>query len=227
MRITTVCLGLIYLSGCGQVEQRQSTNQATSDSIKTNTSALSAPCIHKDIITASGTRIQYLFRNGKFQLSWGDGSYKRTYDSLYTCENDAGTGLWDFVPTYYSETKNHLIFTNVLWTSGGTNPAPLEYYTIICPKSSAGSIIEKAFFISAEGNYLIYVDEDNELVHVYHIEENRSQKIALTPKPFLSRSPTLSIKETKIKGGFLFITYEALGRSGELITINQKVKMEI
>ncbi|MBI3232523.1 MAG: hypothetical protein HYZ42_00525, partial [Bacteroidetes bacterium] len=213
MRILNLVFSIIILCGCGSQESKETSSQTNIDTVRTDTSTLITECIQKDTITDMGTTIHYIYRNGKHQISWGDKSYNRIYDSLYSCDYDNSTGLWDFVPKLNSETKNNLIFTNILWTTSGSNPAPLEYYAIICPKNSKDTIFEKDFFIDKEADYLVYGDPDNENVHIVNMETKRSQTIILIPKPYISRSPTLSIQKTEIKGKTFYIEYGSLDKS--------------
>jgi hypothetical protein len=229
MRISILIFSIILLCGCGIQESKKTSSPTNIDSLslKTDTTSLITECIQKDIIMAMSTKIHYIYRNGKYQISWGDNSYNRIYDSLYSCDYDKSTGLWDFVPKIYSETKNNLIFTNILWTSSGGNPAPLEYYAIICPKNTKDSIYEKEFFIESEGDYLVCGDPYNEYVHLENIETKRRQTITLKPKPYLSRSPTLSIQKTQIKGKSIYLEYEALDTNQEITTIKKTFKIVI
>lgn len=227
MRVSILIFSIILLYGCGRQGSKETSILTNIDSLKTDITSLRTECIQKDTIIGMGTKIHYIYRNGKHQISWGDKSYNRIYDSLYSCDYDKSTGLWDFVPKLNSETKNNLIFTNILWTSSGGNPTPLEYYAIICPKNSKDSVFEKDFFIKSEADYLVYGDPDNENVHIVNIETKRSQTIILTPKPYLSRSPTLFIQEIEIKGKSFYIEYESLDKSDETITIKKTFKIEI
>ena len=217
----------MLICSCGRQESKETSLQTNIDSVKIDTTSLKTECTQRDTITGMGTKIHYIYLNGKFQISWGDNSYKRAYDSLYSCDYDKSTGLWDFVPKLYSETKNNLIFTNILWTSSGGNPAPLEFCAIVCPKNKVDSIFEKEFFIDSEGEYLIYGDPYNENIHLINIETKNNQTVLLDPKPYLSRSPTLSIQKTQIKGKSIYLEYEALDTNQEITTIKKTFKIVI
>lgn len=227
MRITSLIFCIIIFYSCNTNESKETASKRSIDSVKTDTTSMTAECIQGDTTTSMGTKIHYLYRNGKFQISWGDDSYNRIYDSLYSCDYDKSTGLWNFVPKLNSETKNNLIFTNILWTSSGGNPAPLEFYAIVCPKNKKDSIFEKEFFIDSEGDYLLYGDPENENIHLINLETKRSQTVLLKPKPDLSRSPTLSIQKTEIKEKSLYIRYESIDKNDETIIIEKTFKIEI
>lgn len=227
MRISILLFSILLLCGCSRQDRKATSLQTNINAVKVDTTVLITECIQRDTITGMGTKIHYLYRNGKFQISWGDNSYQRTYDSLYTCNYNTSTGLWNFVPKLYSETKNNLIFTNVLWTSSGGNPAPLEYYAIVFPKNVKDSIFEKVFFINSIEAYLIYGDFENENIHLINIETKRNQMILLKPKPDLSRSPTLSILKTEIKGKTFYIKYESLDKNDKIESIERAFNIEI
>ncbi|HTF81458.1 MAG TPA: hypothetical protein VL947_07030 [Cytophagales bacterium] len=173
-----------------------------------------------------GTKVRYQYRNNKFQISWGDASYSRVYDSLYACDYKDNV-LYDFVPKYNSETKNHLVFTNILWTSSGSNLAPIELYAIIFPKNIDGNILEKEFFIKSEGDYLIYGDPEPINIHLMNVETQKHQTIELTPKLGLSRSPTSSILMTQIKEKMFYIKYESFDKSDNTKIIERIYKIKI
>lgn len=155
------------------------------------------------------------------------GVISRIYDSLYSCQFDKNTGLWDFVPKFKFETKNNLVFINILETSSGGNPAPLDYYAIILPKNKKDTIFEKELFINCERDYLIYGDWDNDNIHILNLESKNGQNIILTPKLALSRSPTMSIQETKIKNSIFYIKYETLDKNDNLKIVEKTFKLEI
>ena len=227
MRISISIFSIIIFCGCIRQESKEKKVSKNVDTLKNITTSLTSECIQKDTITNMMTKIHYIYRNGKYQISWGNNSYNRVYDSLYSCDFDKSTGLWDFVPKLISETKNNLIFKNVLWTSSGGNPDPIEYYVIICPKNVKDNIYEKIFFIQCEGSYIVYGDSHNEYVHLENIETKRIQTVTLKPKPYLSRSPTLSINKTQIKKKTFYIEYEALDKNEKTITVKDTIKIEI
>jgi hypothetical protein len=226
MRYWIFIFSLILLYGCGQNSQTAST-QSNIDSLKSNSASIPEACIPGDTITGMGTKIHYAEHSRKLQITYGDDTFSRTLDSLYTCEYDTSSGLWDFIPKFHAETKNHLIFTNILWTSGGGNPAPLEFYAIIAPKNNTDSIFEKEFFIDCEGDYLLYGDEENENIHLMNLETKRIQTLKLNPRPDFSRSPTLSILNTEINKRTLYIKYESTGQSDETKIIEKNFTIKI
>lgn len=227
MRISILIFSIVLICGCGRQENKKTFPHTNSGSVKFDTSSLTTECIQRDTVTEMGTKIYYLYLNGKFQISWGDNTYNRIYDSLYTCYYDKSTGLWDFVPKIFSETKNYLVFTNVLWTSSGGNPAPLEYYAIVCPKNIIDNVFERDFFIDSSGEYLIYGDHKNENLHLLNIETKKCQTVFLKPRPEQSRSPTISILKTEIKGKSFFVIYKSLDKNDEVINIERKFNIEI
>lgn len=227
MKISSLIFCIILFYGCGRQEHKDTSVSTIADALKTGAPSMTIECIQRDTITGMGTRIHYINYNGKYQVSWGDNSYNRVYDSLYTCYHDDRTGLWDFVPKLNSETKNNLIFTNILWTSSGGNPAPLEFCAIICPKNVKDSIFEKEFFIDCKGDYLIHGDFENENIHLINIETKKNQTFILNPKPYSSRSPTLAILKTVFKGKSIYIKYESVDKNDDTIIIERTFKIEI
>lgn len=227
MRIFCFSFTIILFYSCTNPKSNNTENKATVNSVKKDTSFLTKECIQIDTITATGTKIHYINRKGQFQISWGNDSYQRSSDSLYECFYDETGEVWDFVPKYYSETKNYLVFERLSWTSSGGNPAPLEYSAIVFPKNMKDSICEKEFFIDCIDGILLYGDSDNENLHLLNIETKKSQLILLSPKPYTSRSPTLSIRQTKIEKKVLFIKYESLDKEDETVINKKTFKIKI
>lgn len=226
MKFATALLFSLLWLGCKEAKQIKGTTQKIP--------AVSAPilspakeCLQHDTITSSGTKIHYKYRDNKFQIEWSDNNYKRAYDSLFSCDYDPATGLWDFVPKLKSETDNHLVLTNIIWTSSGGNPAPLEYGALILPKNGTDTAYRKDFCIDTKGNYLVYGDDDNETVHIQNIETGKIQNILLVPKPALSRSPTLSIRKADINNGSLYIKYDADDKDNHLHIIEKRFKLAL
>lgn len=205
-KFLTLALPIIYLNSCCQKPEKQDASYTTEDST-ISTTVLAKECVQKDTTTQLGTQIHYIYQNGKFQISWGDKTYKRTYDSSFTCYVDSLTGIWNLVPKYYAETQNHLVFRSILWTSGGANPAPLEYAAIIFPKNLNDSICEKEFLIDKIEGYLIYGDPLDG-IQVLNIDTKKIQTIFLRPLPIVSRAPTSSIIDIKINKNKIWIKYE-------------------
>lgn len=227
MRITNIIFCILIFNSCGIQEGNEKSNLSSKDNVNADTTSIDVNCIQRDTITKMGTKIHYINRNGKFQISWGDNTYNRVYDSLFTCDFDTSTGLWNFVPKLFSETKNNLIFTNILSTSSGGNPAPLEYNAIILPKNKKDSIFNKDFFINCYGVYLIYGDFEYENIHLINIETKKNQTFKLKPKPAISRSPTLTIQKTEIREKKLYINYESLNKKDEIIIVENTFLIEI
>ncbi len=227
MRIIGLAFSLLLLLSCGRNKNHAPVLITKIDSLDSNANLLPQECIQFDTITALNTKIHYSYQNGECQISWGDSSYYRTYDSLYSCWHDSSSGLWDFVPKFYSETKSSLVLLNILWTSSGGNPAPLEYYAIVLPKNNMDSIVVREFFIAADENYLVFGDGENEKIHILNLETRKSQTITLYPNPNMSRSPTLSIQDTKIKGSEFHIKYESVDRTYDLKVVEKTFKLII
>jgi hypothetical protein len=224
MRKLSLLLIVLLISACSKTKENKP-KKTTADSIHYS-SKIGIDCAQKDTITGYGTKIKYLYQDNHFKISWSNNSYRRVYDSLYTCQSDK-YGLWDLVPKLSHETPHNLIFTNVQYTSGGGNPAPLEYYAIIFPKNPGDSVSEKPFFISAEGSYLVYGDAQNENIHLMNLETKKEQTILLKPKPDTSRSPTLAIQDVNIMKNTFFIEYESLDYNDDIEVIKQKFKIKI
>ena len=227
MKITYLIFSVFLLQSCENRKKNNAERESQTISVKTDTTTLAKECVQNDTTTNLGTKIKYIYTNGKYKISYGDKFYSRTYDSLYTCNYDKSTGLWDFVPKLQSETKNNLIFTNILWTSSGANPAPLEYYVIVLPKNKIDKTFEKEFFITCEGNYLVYGDTESNTIHLINLETKKSQDEILYPPPIISRSPTMSIQETKFDKNSLFIKYETVDKNDSIKIIKTKIKLNI
>lgn len=224
MKIKVIILFILFYS-CNKIENKQ--NAPKSDLVETDTIKFDTECVQKDIITPLGTKIWYLRQNDKFKITWGDNNNKRVYDSLYSCDYDKETGLWDFVPKFNSETKNNLVLTNTLYTSSGANPAPLEYLAIILPKNKKDLPYEIEYFITKEKDYLVYGDDESNTIHLINLETKKSQNEILYPPPAISRSPTMSIQETKFDKNSLFLKYEGVDENGDVKIIKTKIKLEI
>jgi hypothetical protein len=227
MTIKHLVFSIILFSSCNRPGAKNTEISVRPDSDKIDSTVLTTECIQRDTITQMGTRIHYFYAKGKFTFTWGDTSYSRVYDSSYSCSYDKSIGLWDFVPKLKFETKSTLVLTNILETSSGGNPAPLDFYAIVLPKNKEDTAFEKELFIACEGEYLIYGDWHNDTVHILNLETKKSQNIILTPIPDISRSPTMSIKNIKISGSFFFIEYEALGKNDNLKIVSKKFELTI
>jgi len=218
MKITILLVFILFLS-CGRIPNRDfKTSLRNSDTVH---------CIQRDTVTLLGTKIGYLQIEDSFSITWGDDSYQRVYDSLYSCEYDKNTGVWDFVPKFNSETKNNIVLTNTMWTSSGANPAPLEFLAIILPKNKKDSPLEIEFFIAKENDYVVYGDAENPQIHLINLETKQIQDITLKPEPALSRSPTLAIVDTKLQKRSLYIKYQIVDKNGDLKNVRKKIKIEI
>jgi hypothetical protein len=218
---------VFFIYSCGNVDKTNIEKPISIDTINKDTTVLSKECIQRDTITPLGTRIHYTYTKGKFQISWGDNSYKTFYDSLFPCFCDTFCGLWDLVPKFKFETKNNLVLVNTLETSSGCNSSPLDFSAFILPKNKKDSVFEKELFIDCEGDYLIYGDWDNVTIHILNLETKNNQNIILTPNPDLSRSPTMSIKETKIKNNVFHIKYETLDKNENIKVVEKIIRLEI
>ena len=86
---------------------------------------------------------------------------------------------------------------------------------------------QKEFFITCKDDYLVYGDAKNENIHIVNLETKKTQLINLKPKPDLSRSPTLSIQETKIEKKVFFIKYESVDINDEIIIVEKTFEIEI
>jgi len=165
-----------------------------------NDSLLPPDCIPANFKTKSGTQVMYTRIGNAVQLSWGDETYTRSYDSLFTCQ-DSRYGRWDFIPKFLSETKNYLVFEELLSTSGGSNPAPIDFSVIMFSKNMKDSVYEKEMYINKHGDYLVYIAGwKADSLAVLNIESKKTQICRLSPDPLpFAKSPTFIIKKTKIK----------------------------
>lgn len=224
MKLQIVLLLALCFS-CGKAVDKQ--NDAKSGAAQTDTLKLDSRCIQKDTITPLGTKISYLRQKDRFKICWGDHNYTRVYDSLYSCYYEESTGLWDFVPKFGSETKNTVVLTNVLYTSSGANPAPLEYSALILPKNKKDAPFEIDFFITMLGDYLVYGDGESNTIHIINLETRKIQDEILYPAPVVSRSPTMSIHTAKIDKGALYIKYESIDENDNEKIIETTIKIKI
>jgi hypothetical protein len=224
MKFKVIMVFLLFCS-CVKADRKQ---DIPKDELKeTAAIKIDSQCVQKDIITPLGTKICYLNQDGKFKVSWENADYKRVYDSVYSCYYDKETGYWDFVPKFNSETKNTLVLTKVLYTSSGANPAPLEYSVLVLPKNKTDLPFERDFFITQEKDYLVYGDGKSNAIHLLNLETGKSQDEILYPSPVLSRSPTMSIHETKINKNSLFIKYESIDENDDIKIIAVEIKLKI
>lgn len=193
-----------------------------------NDSLLPADCIPANFKTKSDTRVMYTILGDAVQLSWGDETYTRSYDSLFTCQNSR-YGRWDFIPKFLSETKHYLVFKELLSTSGGANPAPIDFSVIVFPKSMKDSVYQKDMYIDQHGDYLIYIANwTADSLAVLNIESKKTQICRLSPDPLpFAKSPTFIIKKTKIKGKIFDVEYEGLDANDSVVIRKNKFKLDI
>ncbi len=225
MRYFVIILFLVIVCGCNDISTNQ--KRESSAQVSKDDSLGQEMCRQKDTITPLGTMIKYISFKGGYKIAWGDRNYQRIFDTLYTCEYIPLSGLWDDVPKYYSETKNYLVFNNVLCTSSGGNPAPLEYYVIVFPKNVKDAVFEEDYFINCIGNYLIFGDDYKDIIHVRNLETGQQQTLELKPKSMFIRTPTLAIDSTFIEGDFLNIKYETWSAGDSALAITRSFRIEI
>lgn len=223
MKIKVLIL-LVLLCSCNKNKEKKKIIKeiAVKDTLKVD-----KRCLQRDTVTPMGTKIGYLYQDGKFKITWGDTNYKRVYDSIYSCDYDKNTGLWDFVPKYESETKNTIVLTNILFTSSGGNLAPLEFSAIVLPKNKKESPYEIDFFITKKGDYLVYGDMEESKIHLINLETKKRQDIVLDPSPALIRTPTLAIQDATINKNIFFIKYETFDKNYDTKMIEKKIKIVI
>jgi hypothetical protein len=221
-------LSLGLLLSCSQQPKRIELLNAGADSLKSDTIYSVPECIPKDTTTASGTKIHYIARNNKFQVSWGNGKYSRIYDSSYSCFLEKNSGIWDNVPKLESETKNSLVFRNVLSTSGGANPAPIDFYSIVLPKNQSDSTFEIPFFIKCIKEYIIYTEPfTNNTLYLLNLETKKKQLIILNPSTIRERSISTAISDMKIENSMFLIEYKSLDKNDNTIRVKKKYPLEI
>jgi len=209
MKKISFALAFFFCSGCHRAADQPTQPAKPAVPKQAANTAAASECAQKDTTTAMGTRIRYLLQDGGYKITWGDTTYQRVTDSLYTCEYVEGSGLWSYVPAYHSETKNTLVFTATFENSSGGNPSAISEIALVLPKNRQDSIYTQEFFLKAEGNYLVYCQnyfEPDKLV-VQNLETKRAQRITLRPKPLLFRTPGLSINNVKIVNGSIRIIY--------------------
>lgn len=223
MKLTLQAIYLFTLLGCNSQQSiggQQNTRilQAAADPVP--------ECIPRDTVTRTGIEIHYLYDNENYQISWGNAGFHRTYDSLYTCSRDTFGGIWDFIPKLESETATRLIFKNVLSTSGGANPAPIEFTAIILPKNATDPALEVPFYIDCIGNYLLYAEPfTTDTLYLMNVETNNIQEIILDPPAFVGRTITFALHHIRIKNGQLRFEYDALREDFEVYKKRMEVKI--
>ncbi len=185
-------------------------------------------CVPRDTVTPSGIEIHYLYDNESYQISWGNAGFRRTYDSVYTCTRDTYGGIWDFIPKLESETPNRLIFKNVLSTSGGANPAPIEFTAILLPKNATDPALEVPFYIDCLGNYLLYAEPyTTETLYLMNVETKKIQEIILDPPAAVGRTIAFALQHIRIKNGQLRFEYEALREDHEVYNKRMEVTIRV
>jgi hypothetical protein len=224
MKFYYLILLSIIITGCGSKIKDSS---IVAQSV-INDSLLPVDCIPANLITRLGTKVMYTRVGNAVKLCWGDDTYTRSHDSLFTCE-DSRFGRWDFIPKFLSETKHNLVFKNVLSTSSGGNPAPIDFSVIVFPKNMKDSVYEKEMYIDKHGDYLVYIAGwKADSLAVLNIESKRTQICRLSPDPLpFARSPTFIIKKTKIKDQAFFVEYEGLDEKDSTIILKNKFKLNI
>jgi len=220
------CLLLLscIIMGCGS---KFKDNSIVTESVVAD-SLLPADCIPSNFKTKSGTQVMYTRVGDAVQLSWGDETYTRSYDSLFTCE-DSQFGRWDFIPKFLSETKHSLVFKNVLSTSSGGNPAPIDFSVIVFPKNMKDSVYEKELYIDKHDDYLVYIAGwTADSLAVLNIESKKTQICRLSPDPLpFAKSPTFIIKKTKVTDKMFFVEYEGLDEKDSVVVRKNKFKLNI
>ena len=220
------CLLLLscIIMGCGS---KIKDNSIVAESVVAD-SLLPADCIPANFKTKSGTQVMYTILGDAVQLSWGDETYTHSYDSLFTCE-DSRYGRWDFIPKFLSETKNYLVFEELLSTSGGANPAPIDFSVIVFPKNMNDSVYEKELFIDKHDDYLVYIAcWTADSLAVLNIESKKTQICRLSPDPLpFAKSPTFIIKRTTIKNKIFDVEYEGLDEKDSVVVRKNKFKLTI
>ena len=225
------CLLLFYLlfTSCGS---KSIENKNAGDVNTGNDSLLPASCIPANFTTRLGTKVMYTRVGNEVKLSWGNNTYTRSHDSLFTCADYTGSGRWDFIPKYDAETKNHLIFTNVLSTSSGGNPAPIDFSVLVLPKNTVDSIYQKDMYIKSHKNYIIYVSDSESFVEsldILNVETKKKQVCTLSPQSVIfARSPTFVIQSTVIKNKMLHVEYETYDENlDSIIIVKNKFRLTI
>ena len=147
---------------------------------------------------------------------------------MFVCRLDEH-GLWDYIPHYVSETENNLVFTNVISTSSGANPAPIDFSAMIFPKKISDSIYEKYYFLDKHNDYIIYLPSARaDSIEILNIETKKSQMCMLNPRPvpFL-KSPTFIITKTKVFNKKLEIEYIGLDKNDNEVTRKNTFKLKV
>lgn len=219
-------LSVTLLNSCNEVPTKNNQHKIETVSID---SLLPPDCIPTDFITSMGTKIIYTRVNNSVKLSWGDDNYTRSHDSLFSCQLDKYGNRWDWIPKYVSETKNYLVFTNVISTSSGGNSAPIEFSAMIFPKKISDSIYEKEMYIDIHNNYIIYLPGwTADSLAILNIETKKKQICILNPKPVpFAKSPTFIITKTGISKNGLNVEYESLDANDSVVLRKNSFKLKI
>lgn len=199
------------------------------DTLKKDTVCENLKYIPKDSITKFGTKIHYVNIDCKYKVLYEFNGLTRLYDTLFDCHFEKESGLWDFVPKLENETRDFLIFRNLLATSSGNNPDPMEYSIYIMPKNIKDSIFKKDYFIIDTADYIVYGDEsDNSLIHIFNLESRKEQICELKQTPAPIRAITLFIQKIAFINKQIIVTYESQNiETGESEVVEEKFKLEI
>lgn len=192
-------------------------------------SLLPSDCIPANFTTPMGTKVVYTKVDHAVKLSWGNDTYIRSHDSLFTCELDEYGNRWDWIPKYVAETKNYLIFENVLSTSSGGNPSPIEFTAIILPKKATDLIYEKDLYIDKHEDYIIYLPGATaDSLAIMNLETKKTQICRLLPAPVpFAKSPTFIITKTGISKQNLNVEYESLDKNDSVVIQKNKFKLKV
>lgn len=191
-------------------------------------------CDIRDTISSYGTVIRYR-PVGKYQyeISWTNSGFIRTYfDSQFCCWKEAQRIApdWDFVPRFYSESRNNIVLTSTFEFSGPSNPSPLNYYALILPKNRIDSVFKINYFLDTKDDLLSYLDNHSGNIFIINLVTKRKQEILVEPGlNGYSRSPTWPFRNCKFKGGYYILEYEsvAVDNDENPITIRKSIKIEV
>jgi len=185
-------------------------------------------CFQKDTITTLGTIIKYKKDDNVFKISYQDGLFQRTLDEDFECRIDE-FGVWDDVPKFENETLNYFVLKYVFSTSSGANPTPIDFSVLIIPKHSFEKVLVKDCFIKMKGNYVVYLDEENNSkIKVLNLESKKNQTIKLRSNPAPIKGITLFIREVIITEHKLTISYETLNEKMEdIVLVTEEYKLKI
>ena len=114
-------------------------------------------------------------------------------------------------------------------TSSGANPAPIDFSILIIPKHSFEKVLVIDCFIKMIGNYIIYLDEENNSkINILDLESKKKQTIKLHSEPAPIKGATLFVRKVELNKNKLIVSYETLNKKMEdIVLVTEEYKLKI